>query len=142
MQQAEPTSSADVDVVPEQPPEVTHVPLWVKAIIVIGLVLFAIQIPGFMGSLSDAVQKSRAVEAYDHGQFEQAIKSYESLHGHYPKDSDLTRCLGFSYYHAGRYVDAMNTFKLLDGVKMSKTEIREINHAVSDIVEKLKLKTR
>lgn len=142
MQQDEPTPPLNADAAVELPQEVTRVPLWVKGIVVTGAVLFAVQMSGFMGSLSDAVQKSRAEKAYDDARYAQAIDSYKALHSRYPADKNLIKRLGFSYYRAGLYVEAIDMFNELAGKEMPQREIDEINAAVSDMAARLNLKTR
>jgi hypothetical protein len=115
--------------------EVLHVPLWVKSMLASGVVLFLIQIPTFTDSLSEAIQQSRASTDYDHGQYLQAIEKYKELHAHHPSNTELTKKLGFSYYHAGLYVETLDTFNQLSGVKMSKKDAEEINAAMADIVK-------
>ena len=121
------------------PQEIQHVPHWVKAIVVVGAVLFAIQLPDFKSSLTDAVQKSRASSAANAGQYTKAIEIYANLHSRYPTDKGLVKQLGFAQYHAGQYTGAFATFNLLAGVKMPKREVEEINAAIADIASKLQL---
>lgn len=142
MQQTGPTSSPVAETPADIPGEVTHVPLWVKGIAAAGAILFAVQMPGFAASLSDAIQKSRAEKAYGKGDFSQAIDRYKDLRGRYPADNNLVRHLGLSYYHAGRYVESIETFHLLAGVKMPKRDVEEINAAEADMADKLNLNTR
>lgn len=120
------------------PREIQHVPLWVKGIVAAGAILFAIQMLEFKSSLSDAIQKNRAVTADKAGQYVKAIDLYQGLRLRYPNDKDLKKQLGFAQYHAGQYIDALETFNLLAGIKMPKREVDEINAAISDIVAKLK----
>jgi tetratricopeptide (TPR) repeat protein len=124
------------------PQEITHVPVWVKGILAISVFLFAVQIPDFPDSLRDAVRKSRATKAYYDGQYTRAIEHYKHLHARYPKDNDIVKNLGFSYYRAGLYVEAIETFNLLAGVKMPKDEVVRINLAVSDMAAKMNHKTK
>lgn len=142
MQQTELPSSPTAETTVEPLQEVTHVPLWVKGIVATGALLFAVQMPSFMSSLSDAIQKSRAAKEYDSAQFAQAIDRYRDLQSRYPTDNDLVKRLGFSYYRAGLYVESIGTFNHLAGVKMPKRDVDEINAAVSDMAAKLNSKTR
>jgi len=121
------------------PQEIQHVPPWVKAIVVVGAVLFAIQLPDFKSSLTDAIQKSRASSATNTGQYTKATEIYTNLHSRYPTDKGLVKQLGFAQYHAGQYTEAIATFNLLAGVKMPKREVEEINAAISDIASKLQI---
>jgi tetratricopeptide (TPR) repeat protein len=121
--------------------EIRHVPLWVKVMVAIGLLLFLIQIPDFTNSLSDAIEKSRAAAAYDKRFYFQSVEKYQELHARYPADTKLTKKLGFAHYRAGQYIEALNTFDQLVGVKMTKDEVADINAAVADIVARLNLKT-
>ncbi len=120
------------------PAEILRVPLWVKAIVVFGAILFAVQVPGFPSSLNDAIIKNRAAIADRAGQYTDAIMLYEELRTRYPKDKELIKKLAFCQYHAGQYVPALKTFELLDGVEMPKNEIEKINAAISDIKAKIK----
>lgn len=129
MQQTEPA--------PELPQEVTHIPLWVKAIVVICAVLCLAQIPAFLKTFPDALQKSRAEKAYEKGQYAQAVNGYEYLHAHYPSDTAFTRRLGLSYYRAGSYLESIRTFRLLEDVPMPERDVKEINAALTDMAEKL-----
>ncbi len=142
MQQTEPTQPSNDATVAELSQEVIHVPLWVKGGIAIGAIIFAIQMPSFSSSLSDAIQKNRAAKAYEGEQYDQAIDRYKDLYGRYPADKDFIKHLGLSYYRAGQYVEAMETFNQLAGVKMKKNEADEINAAISDMAAKLNIKTR
>lgn len=142
MQQPESAETPAVETPRLLPKEVTHVPLWVKGIVAAGLILFAVQMPSFMDSLSDAIQKNRAARAYDKGQFSQAIDRYKDLRGRYPADHELVKRLGFSYYRAGLFVESIETFNQLAGVKMPKREVEEINAAISDMAAKLNFKPR
>lgn len=136
-----PIQTEVIEPVSEPPEEVVHVPLWVKGIVAGGAILFATQIPTFAGSLSDAIQKSRASKAYDNAQYSQAIDRYMDLRGRYPADKELTKRLAFSYYRAGSYIEAIDTFSQLGGTKMPKREIDEIEAAVVDIANKLNLQS-
>ena len=138
-QSLEPQNMPTESVTPE---EIRHVPLWVKGMVAGGAILFLIQIPTFTSSLSDAIQKSRASTAYDTGQYVQAVDKYKELHARFPADKELTKKLGFAQYRLGQYIETLNTFDQLVGVKMSKKEIDEINAVVSDIAAKLNLKTK
>jgi len=120
------------------PPEIQHVPLWVKCIVAAGLILFAMQLPNFKGSLIDVIRKSRASDADKAGQFPDAVKLYEELHSRYPNDHELIKKLAYSQYHAGQFLSALNTFDLLVGVDLPKSEIEKINIVISDIESKLK----
>lgn len=122
--------------------EVRHVPLWVKGIVAGGVVLFAVQMFSFSGSLTDAIQKHHASTAFDKGEYAQAIDLYGGLHSRFPKDKVLIKKLGFAHYRAGQYVEALRTFDLLADVKMSKSDVGEINAAISDSAEKLGLKSK
>jgi tetratricopeptide (TPR) repeat protein len=122
---------------PELPEEVTHVPLWVKGLVLAGAILFALQIPTFTDSLSDAIQKKQALNAYNHGFYSQAIDQYKELCARYPDDRTLIKQLGFSYYSAGLYLEAAETFNRLAGIRMPRHEANEIESALSDIAEKL-----
>ena len=124
------------------PEEIRHVPLWVKGMVAIGVLLFLIQMPTFTSSLSEAIQKSRASTAYDKGQYLQAVEKYKELHLHYPADKELIKKLGFAHYRAGQYIEALNTFDQLVGVKMTKNEVAEINAVISDIAAKLNLNAK
>jgi hypothetical protein len=123
---------------PILPPEIRHVPLWVKGIVAAGLILFAMQLPNFKGSLVDVIRKNRALDADKAGQFPDAVKLYEELHSRYPNDNELIKKLAYSQYHAGQFASALKTFDLLVGVDLSKNEIEKINVVVSDIESKLK----
>ena len=136
LQQLPPIPTAETD---SMPMEIKAVPHWVKGIVAVGIVLFAIQLPNFSSSLTDAITKSRAASAEENGRHEEAIKLYADLRDRYPSDNSLIRKLAFSQYHAEQYAAALATFELLSGVKMSKTEVEEINKAIVDIVAKLKL---
>lgn len=118
--------------------EIKTIPHWVKGVVAVGIVLFAIQLPNFSSSLTDAITKSRAASAEENGRHEEAIKLYADLRGRYPSDNSLLKKLAFSQYRAEQYATALATFELLSGVKMSKTEVDEINKAIIDIVAKLK----
>lgn len=142
MQQAESTPPTSTETVPEAPLEITHVPLWVKGIVAIGAVLFVVQMPGFMSSLSDAIQKNRAAKAFEAAQFAQAIDGYKVLHERYPRDLGLIKRLGFSYYRAGQYVESIETFNQLSGKTMTKSDVDEINAVISEMAEKLKRTAR
>ena len=122
--------------------EIIHVPLWVKGLLICGVILFAVELPGFGRSLSDAIQKSRAEKAYASAQYSLAIDGYKELHRRYPSDRNLVKYLGFAYYRAGLYAESLETFDLLAGMKMPKREANEINSAISDIAAKLNLKTK
>jgi len=130
------------DSAPNPPQEVTHIPLWVKGLVAVSVILFAVDTPNFMSSLSDAIQKNRAEKAYQSGQYAQAIDRYKDLRSRYPTDDNFIKQLGFSYYRAGRYSEALDTFNLLAGIKMPKREAEEINAAISDIATKLNLNKR
>jgi tetratricopeptide (TPR) repeat protein len=122
--------------------EIHHVPLWVKGIIAIGAILFLIQIPTFFSSLSDAVKKSLASTAYNQAQYSQAIELYKELGQRYPTDKEIIKNIGFAYYRSGQYLETINTFNRLAGVKMSKKEVDEINAVISDIARKTNQKTQ
>ncbi len=119
------------------PREIQHVPVWVKGMVAAGAILFAIQMLDFKSSLSDAIQKSRAVTADRAGQYVKAIDLYKELRVRYPNDKDLKKELGFAQYRAGLYADALQTFNLLAGIKMPKQEVAEINAAIADSAAKL-----
>ncbi len=121
------------------PQEIRHVPLWVKGIVIVGVILFAIQLPNFKSSLTDAILKQKASDAEKAGQYMKEAEFYSDLLSRYPNDKGLVKKLGFAQYHAGLYSSALNTFNLLEGVKLPNREIEEINAAVSDIAEKLQL---
>jgi hypothetical protein len=139
--QSAPIETEVTESVSELPEEVVHVPLWVKGIVAGGAILFATQIPTFAGSLSDAIQKSRASKAYDNAQYSQAIARYKDLGNRYPADKNLTKRLAFSFYRAGSYAEAIDTFSQLGGTKMPKREIEEIEAAVADILNELSLQS-
>jgi len=120
------------------PPEIHHVPLWVKAIVVAGLILFALQLPDFKDSLVDVMRKGQAFDADKAGQFAQAAKLYQELRSRYPKDRELIKKLAYAQYHAGQYAAALSTFDLLVDVDLPKSEIEKINIVISDIESKLK----
>jgi len=120
------------------PPEIYHVPLWVKGIIAAGLILFAFQLPGFKDSLVDVMRKSRALDADKAGQYAEAAKLYQELRSRYPKDKELIKKLAYAQYHAGQFAAALNTFDLLVDVELPRSEIEKINIVISDIESKLK----
>lgn len=122
--------------------EIQHIPIWVKGILVTGIVLFAVQLPSFKSSLNDAVLKHRASAADAAGQYPKAIEIFNDLHSRYPNVHELTEMLGFAQYHAKYYVDALNTFNQLAGIKMPAQEVMKINAAISDMSAKLKLNTK
>ncbi|SNT19009.1 Tetratricopeptide repeat-containing protein [Noviherbaspirillum humi] len=122
--------------------EVTNVPGWVKALVGGGFVLFAIQMPSFKTSLADAVEKNRAVKAFHGEDYDRAATLFKGLHARFPDDHDLVKRLGFTYYRTGRYAEALDAFNELDGVKMRKRDIREIEEAIVDIESKLSHKTK
>jgi Flp pilus assembly protein TadD len=122
------------------PQEIHHVPVWVKGIVVAGLALFLIQLPSFGSSLTDAIQKKQAANNFREGQYTQAIAGYSALRTRYPKDKVLTKQLGLSQYRAGQYIEAIDTFNQLAGVKMPKHDVEEINAVIADIATKLNLK--
>lgn len=121
--------------------EVRHVPLWVKSMIVIGAILFLIQLPMLPRSFADAIQKSRATTAYNKGQYPQAIALYKALSTRYPRNTAFTKQLGFAYYHAGRYREALGVLISLAEVEMPQSEVDEIVAVIADIVTKLNHKT-
>ncbi|MFZ4552437.1 MAG: tetratricopeptide repeat protein [Aquabacterium sp.] len=118
------------------------VPLWVKAMVAVGGVLFVLQLPGFKASLIDAVDKSRAESAFDHADFSKAIALYASLHAKYPEELSFTRKLGFAYYQSGQYPAALQTFDQLVGKTMAKDEVTKIEAAVADMAKKLNLDSK
>ena len=122
--------------------EVLRVPLWVKAMVAVGGVLFVLQLPGFQTSLTDAVDKSRAQTAFDRADFAQAITLYAGLHAKYPEELSFTRKLGFAYYQSGQYPAALQTFDQLVGKTMSKDEVNKIEVAVADMAKKLNLDSK
>jgi TolA-binding protein len=122
------------------PQEIHHVPVWVKGIVVAGVALFLIQLPSFGSSLTDAIQKKQAANNYREGLYTQAIAGYSALRTRYPNDKVLTKQLGLSQYRAGQYIEAIDTFNQLAGVKMPKHDVEEINAVIADITTKLNLK--
>lgn len=118
--------------------EVRCVPLWVKGMVAIGVVLFAIRLPDFKASLMDATIKNRAAMANEAGRYTDAVNFYAELRTRHPSDNGLKKDLAFAQYHAGQYYSAMETFQLLSGVEMASTDVRKINMAVQDIESKLK----
>ncbi len=144
MQQTESESTfpSNANTPEESPEEVTHVPLWVKGIVATGAIIFAIQMPGFGTSLSDAILKNRGEKAFESAQYSVAIDCFEDLHVRYPSDHDLTKRLGFSYYRAGQYINAIEKFSQIEGEKLPKREVDKINAAMADMVVKLNPETR
>jgi hypothetical protein len=142
MNQVDPTSLSCTDTIEEPRQEITHVPLWVKGIVAVGAILFAMRIPSFPSSLTDAIQKNQAGEAYGNEQYAQAANLYKDLHTRYPSDKNIVRRLGLSCYHADLYIEAINAFHQLEGIKMSKRDVDEINAAISDMATKLNSETR
>lgn len=122
--------------------EIQHVPIWVKGIVVAGVILFAIQLPSFKSSLNDSIHKHRAAAADKAGQYENAIDLYTELRTRYPNDKNLKKQLGLAQYRAGQYIDALNTFDLLAGEKMPKREVEEINAVIADIATKLQIQNK
>ena len=120
------------------PEEVRGVPLWVKGMVVIGVVLFAIRLPDFNSSLQDAIIRNRASIAVEFGQHTAAASLYADLRTRHPSDNGLKKDLAFAQYHAGQYYSAMETFQLLSGVEMASTDVKKINAAVQDIESKFK----
>ena len=76
LQQSPPIPTAETD---SMPMEIKVVPHWVKGIVAAGIVLFAIQLPNFSSSLTDAITKSRAASAEENGRHEEAIRLYADL---------------------------------------------------------------
>lgn len=116
--------------------EIQSIPLRVKILVAVGAILCANQFLGFKSSLNDAIQKERAVAADSAGNYERAIEIYRELHARYPNDSGLTQKLGFAQYHAGKYIEAKETFNLLASVPLTKNEETEIKAVTTDIYKR------
>ncbi|MBF0583370.1 MAG: hypothetical protein HQL80_03945 [Magnetococcales bacterium] len=122
----------------DPPEEVKGVPLWVKGMVAVGVVLFAIRLPDFKASLMDATIKNRAAMADEAGRYTDAVHLYVELRTRHPSDNGLKKDLAFAQYQAAQYYSAMETFQLLSGVEMASTDVRKINAAIQDIESKLK----
>jgi len=120
--------------------EIRHIPLWVKGIVIAGVVMFMIQIPAFPKSLSDAIQKKQASEDFEAGHYFQAIEKYSELHDNYPEDIDIIKQLGFAHHRAGQYYNALLVFDKLIGVEMPIEEVELIEATISDSTLMLELK--
>lgn len=115
------------------------VPIWVKGMIAMGLLAFAIQLPAFKKSLGDAIIKYKASVFDESGRYTEAVNLYADLRSRHPTDSKLIVALGTAEYHAGLYFSALETFRLLNGAKMLKSEIEKVKSIESDIKLKINL---
>jgi hypothetical protein len=122
----------------EAPPEIKYVPLFVKGIVIAGLILFAIRIPTFNRSLQDAIIKNQAKSAYESGRYEYAVKLYEKIQPQYPEDLNLIKMLAFSYHRANQPIAALQVLSNMEGKRMPKHEVNEINSVIESITLKLK----
>lgn len=117
--------------------EITSIPIWVKGILVVGLILFLIRMPYFRQSFSDAVVKSKAETAVKTGKHLDAILHYKKLLIRYPEDKKMIQALGTTYYHAGQYDEAINTFSSLTDVMLDKEDAEAIDGMIKDIFAKM-----
>lgn len=120
------------------PIEIHQVPIWVKGMVIVGLILFLVQLPSFKNSLNDTIMKKQAIKARKAGQYTEAITYFEELKQHYPNDKEIIKKLAFTQYEANQYIQSLRTFELLVGTEMPKSEIEKINQAISDMVSKIK----
>ena len=112
------------------------IPRWVKVLLAVGLLAFLIRIPSFASSLHDARIKHRAVKAGEAGQHELEAKLYQELHQRYPKDTEVTKNLALAQHKAGDDTSALATLKLLVGVALPKSTLKELNQLISDLQPK------
>ena len=113
------------------------IPLWVKSILVIGLGLFLSQLIGFPSILSDSIEKNRAETAFANGNYPEAIENYEKLLTSYPKDKNLIKNLGLSFYKQGLYYQALRTFEKLEGKEIPESDVKVIEEAIEDMLKQL-----
>ena len=113
------------------------IPIWVKSILVIGIGLFVSQLIGFPSILSDSIEKNRAEIAFTNGNYAEAIENYEKLLTSYPKDKNLIKNLGLSFYKQGLYYQALRTFEKLEGKEIPESDVKVIEAAIENMLKQL-----
>ena len=118
-----------------QKPSDIAIPIWVKSILVIGIGLFLSQLIGFPSILSDSIEKNRAETAFTNGNYADAIENYEKLLTSYPKDKNLIKNLGLSFYKQGLYYQALRTFEKLEGKEIPESDVKVIEEAIENMLK-------
>jgi lipoprotein NlpI len=111
-------------------------PKWIQAVTVALVPCLLVALIQFPSHLSAGIAYERGQKAESAGQYAVAAKDYDKAWGIFPSSDVIGARYGLALYHAGDYGNAVWAFKTLEGKKIPKETVEEVNAAIDDLSRK------